>query len=264
MLVERRAAARRRLTFSVLGAAVAAVMVIPGVAQGAPSPTLTWTPTTTSYDFGTLSAGTTASQTFTLTNTGKSASGAIKAVEVSGSTAFTITSDTCTGTSLGPRTTCSVTVEYAPTTAGESDAAELAVTAVHASTSITLSGMAASLPVLSLSPGTLLGVTSNVSDFSFFTYNLTMPQQFTVSNSGGTANLTVQYSGVSVSNDACTGTDLTQGGTCTFTVAGAWTTASQSYSTGNVQVLVTGHATFGIALTIHGGSFHTTGSTTGA
>jgi hypothetical protein len=77
-----------------------------------------------SHDYGTIDAGTTASQTFALTNTGGSATGTLS-VSLSGSSAFSTTADTCTGVSLGPKKTCSVTVQYAPTDYGSSDAGTL-------------------------------------------------------------------------------------------------------------------------------------------
>ncbi len=109
-------------------------------------PTLTWSPATTSgaYDFGTLSAGSTASQTFTLTNTGGKSSGALT-VALSGSSAFTITSDTCGGTALGSNKSCTVTVQYAPTASGESDSATLTATGEHANARIILTGQGATV-----------------------------------------------------------------------------------------------------------------------
>ena len=84
-----------------------------GQARG---PELAFTPSTNGvYDYGTVSQ--TASQTFTLTNSGGSASGALR-VGLTGSAAFTKTADACTGTSLGPRKSCTVTVAFSPTTAG--------------------------------------------------------------------------------------------------------------------------------------------------
>jgi len=109
-------------------------------AQAARSPALAWSPA--SHDYGTLDAGTTGSQDFTLSNSGGSASGALT-IELSGSAAFSITSDGCTDTSLGPAKSCSVTVEYAPTTGGQSDAATLTASGKKPATvaaSVTLTG----------------------------------------------------------------------------------------------------------------------------
>jgi hypothetical protein len=70
----------------------------------------------------------TASQTFVLKNTGGSATGALAVGFGAGSSsAFSKTADTCTAMSLGPKKQCSVTVQYAPTTAGSTDNGTLTV-----------------------------------------------------------------------------------------------------------------------------------------
>jgi hypothetical protein len=101
------------------------------------APSLSFTPS--SWTAGPIASGTTTSQTFTLTNTGGMASGTIT-VTLSGSAAFTTIADTCTGRSLGPDKSCSVTVQYAPTSNGESDTATLSANGEHASASAPLTG----------------------------------------------------------------------------------------------------------------------------
>jgi hypothetical protein len=132
------------------------------VSQAAPAgpPVLTWSPETNgAYAYPTLDAGAGATQpvTFTLTNTGDRAPGVLT-IGLTGSSAFTITADGCTGTSIGPNppdNSCSVTVQYAPTTSGQSDSATLAADSKQgASTSITLTGKSGT-PDLTLIPGTL-------------------------------------------------------------------------------------------------------------
>ena len=81
----------------------------------AAGPVLAFTPSP--YDFGQVTVGQMAAQKFTLANSGRSASRALK-VTLAGSGDFTITADTCTGTSLGPRTSCTVTVQFTPASAG--------------------------------------------------------------------------------------------------------------------------------------------------
>jgi hypothetical protein len=108
------------------------------------SPSLGWSPTTGgTYDYGTINAGSTTSQTFTLSNSGKAASGALK-VTLAGSSAFTVTTSTCAGKRLGPKKTCTVTVRYAPTAPGAGDTATLAASSrfPKASATITLTGTA--------------------------------------------------------------------------------------------------------------------------
>src|SRR5262245_24343521 len=100
-----------------LGAMVAALAVAVGLgglgtARAGGQPALAFAPS--SSDFGSVGVGGTASEVLTLTNSGGSASGALL-VAVAGSSAFAITSDACTGTSLGPNKSCLVTIAYSPT-----------------------------------------------------------------------------------------------------------------------------------------------------
>jgi virginiamycin B lyase len=106
-----------------------AVLFAPAGALAAALPALAFTPSTNgTYDFGAVKVGETVSQTFTLTNSGGSASAAIT-IALSGSEAFTQTADTCTGTSLGPKKSCIVTVDYTPEAAGQTDVGTLTATA---------------------------------------------------------------------------------------------------------------------------------------
>jgi virginiamycin B lyase len=116
-----------------------ALGAMPAAGQTGREPELAFTPSTNGvYDYGTVSL--TASQTFTLTNSGASASGALS-VGLTGSATFTKTADTCTGTSLGPTKTCTVTVAFSPPTAG-SDTATLTATGrkTGVTTSLVLTG----------------------------------------------------------------------------------------------------------------------------
>jgi hypothetical protein len=202
-------------------------------AQAANAPVLAWSPTTSSgtYDFGTVDGvgGKTATQTFTLTNSGDSAS-AMLTVTLPGSSAFSIIVDGCTATSLGPNKSCGVTVTFAPTVSGESDSATLTAQGkkADANASITLSGQGGT-PDLSVTPGTLtapppyygLGTKNYNYDFGPVGSGSSVAQTFTVTNSGtGTSN-TLQLAGCcntgfTLSNDQTTGSTLAPGGTATF------------------------------------------------
>jgi hypothetical protein len=70
-----------------------------------------------SHDYGSVTVGKKVSQVFTLTNSGGTASRALK-LSLSGSGAFSITSDRCRGRSLGPLKSCTVEVKFAPAGAG--------------------------------------------------------------------------------------------------------------------------------------------------
>lgn len=139
-----RVIAMRGLVARAAVVAVAAVaLVVPAVAASASqTPVTNWSPTTSAgtYDYGTVSAGQTVSKTFTLTNSGGSATSALT-ITVTGS-AFTKTADSCTGTSLGPGTSCTVTVSYAAASAGQNDTGTLTAAANKpaAAASLTLLG----------------------------------------------------------------------------------------------------------------------------
>jgi hypothetical protein len=118
------AASRRILPAGLLALVfVLLALLAPAVTRAGGAPVLAFN--TTAYDFGTLAPNSTASQTFTLTNSGGKGTGRLT-LALSGSAAFSITAETCT--SLGPRKSCSVTVTYAPTAAGASDSATLSAT----------------------------------------------------------------------------------------------------------------------------------------
>jgi hypothetical protein len=137
---------RRRLPVLVAVAIVAFTVISSAGAGGAPS--IAFRPSSNVY--GPIGSGTTASKTFTLTNSGGVATGALK-VSLTGASAFSKTADTCTAASLGPKKTCSVTVQYAPTTDGASDSGTLTATskkpAATASASLTGSSTAASADI---------------------------------------------------------------------------------------------------------------------
>ena len=114
----------RRLRTVLVCAALAATVAVPtALGGGAPSLGFEITP---SPDFGEVANGSTTTRIFTVQNTGGSASGALVA-SLSGAGDFSITSDACTGTSIGPKKTCQVGITYAPTTDGANDTATLTV-----------------------------------------------------------------------------------------------------------------------------------------
>jgi hypothetical protein len=155
-------------------------------AQAAATPaSLTWAPTTSlgTYDYGTVDAGTTKSVTFTLTNAGDEATGPLR-IALSGPSAFTITQDGCSDRSLEPNTSCTDTVQYAPTIIKQSERATLSASGESAS--LTLTGLAGvpDAPYLTLSPGTFQGG----SHPKVYEYNFgkvaSAQQMFTVFNDG--------------------------------------------------------------------------------
>ena len=96
------------------GAAVVVAGSVAGAAAKPRPPVLAFTPSP--YSYGHVAAGRgAASQTFTLANSGGRATGKLR-VRVDGAAAFTITGDTCK--TLGPGKKCTVTVRFAPASAG--------------------------------------------------------------------------------------------------------------------------------------------------
>jgi hypothetical protein len=134
----------------VAGSAVVLLLVVSasGQAAAAPSaagPSISWSPTAgpppPTFDFGSQTGVVT--QAFKLTNSGGTATSALK-ITVSPSPPFAITVDGCTGTSLGPKKSCSVTVSFSPTV-GVSATGTLAAASNKptASASLTLKGSGA-------------------------------------------------------------------------------------------------------------------------
>jgi len=78
------------------------------------------------YAYGLVSIGGRPERAFTLVNSGGRASGALT-ISAAGAAAFTVTADTCTGASLGPGKSCSVTVRFAPRAVGPVSATLAAV-----------------------------------------------------------------------------------------------------------------------------------------
>src|SRR5438105_3615101 len=103
---------RRAVAMAGAGMVLAAATVIlgAGAAAAAGGPVLAFTPSP--FDYGQVSVGQTATETFTLANTGGKASGMVT-FTLPGSAEFTITAVTCPGIGLGPGKTCKVTVQFA-------------------------------------------------------------------------------------------------------------------------------------------------------
>ena len=106
------------LSTLVLALAGAAALPGPGTAAAAARPArpaLVFSPSP--YDYGQVSPGQSASQTFILSNSGQQATGKLR-VRLSGPAAFRITGSTCRATRLRPGGACTVTVRFAPARAG--------------------------------------------------------------------------------------------------------------------------------------------------
>ena len=117
----RRAFTAWRRAVAVAGTlALAGAAVLPGTGTAAAAarptgPALVFSPSP--YDYGQVSPGQSASQTFILSNSGQKATGKLR-VRLSGPAAFSITGSTCRAARLRPGRTCTITVRFAPSQAG--------------------------------------------------------------------------------------------------------------------------------------------------
>jgi hypothetical protein len=135
------------------------VLLVPAV-LAADGPSLAVNPS--SYDFGRINAGTTASQTFTFTTPKATLKGLT--VTLTGSTRFSTSEDTCSDAkSLAPKHPCTVTVVFAPLRDGEGDTGTLTVSSAKPA-----AGAAASLTGTS-PPSTFSEVSPTARSFDFNT-----------------------------------------------------------------------------------------------
>jgi len=171
-------------------------------------------------NFGSLLVGTTsASSTFTVTNTGEAASSAVAVgIEGAASADFAVTANTCAGATIAGGATCTISVTFTPGAVGNR-AASLAVSAASGgAANATLEGAGLAPGGLSITPtphgfGTVIvGETSD-------------SQTFTITNTGGaaTAALTTTIAGehalqFNAGSDTCAGSELAAGATCTVVV----------------------------------------------
>jgi hypothetical protein len=213
--------------FLLLVAALA--LLVPVAGQAASGPVLnfyapnTTTPAITNFAYGPVLPGQSVSKTFTLKNTGGSATAALKITlaKTAGATgAFTKTGDTCSQPvpiSLGKGKTCQITIRFAPVAGGESDAADLTAVSKkpNASKTLHLTGSGAA-PNVQITPAS--------KDFGTAAGTL---QTFTATNNGTAASGTYAFASpgspffvvtFGPQANTCTGTALAIGASCSFTV----------------------------------------------
>ena len=202
-------------------------------------------------DFGTVTNGSTSNLvTFTVTNTGGVASGAI-AQTLGGADAgqFTVASGSCSGATLAPGATCSVALRFAPTASG-AKAATLSFTATPGGTkTATLLGTGQTSGFIVINGGpfafasTVVGQTSS-------------SQTITVTNTGSAAtgalitalggNDPGQFTIVAGSN-GCQGAVLAGGGSCTIAISFAPTSGGDKSASLTVSGSPGGVATAGLS-----------------
>ena len=192
-------------------------MTLRGTGTGIPVLTAAPSP----LSFGSVSIGaSSAAKSVTITNTGAAPSGALTTSVLdcsyyyyycSDSPDFAIANDGCAGVQLQPGGSCAISVAFKPTFRG-SVSHVLSVAGTNVSVSISLLGQGTGItvtPELVVFPGTPRGSSSDV--------------QHVIVLNGGTAatgplTTVIEPSGFAIVTDACTGTGLAPGTTCTITI----------------------------------------------
>jgi hypothetical protein len=126
----------RRARVAVILVVGAQAFILPATARAGDPPAMAFSPT---FWATAVHSGTSATKDFTLTNSGRNATGALT-LTISPSGPFTISVDGCTGVSLGPGKSCMVTVRYAPVTAGVTRAGLTAISKKIGFAGVNLSG----------------------------------------------------------------------------------------------------------------------------
>lgn len=192
-------------------------------------------------DYGDVVMGMTSSPiTFTVTNTGMVASGAMTAnLGGSGAGDFTVGANSCTGMHLAPAGTCTVVVTFSPS-AVHSAMATLTATDGTAMAPATLEGRGVPPVGLSITP----------SPYNFGTATVGTPtaaHTFTVTNLGGTASavLDIQLGGLDSTQfmlgaDMCSTHTLAAHATCTVDVIYGPTSPSMPDHSGILQATAGG------------------------
>jgi len=170
-------------------------------------------------DFGSVATGDSALFDFTVTNSGTIGSGAITA-NVSGSQAaeFVVQPGGCSGNTLAPSATCTLSIKFSPTAAG-SRVGSLTVSATPGG------GAVASLSGTGLPPGKLsLSVTNYDFGMQMSPTGTATTTIDVINNGGGTSGpVALSFTGTdgalfTTTTDGCTGMTLAGGARCTVTV----------------------------------------------
>ena len=174
-----------------------------------------------SQSFGTQTVGVAVvnnDKTFTITNGGGTASGALT-VTAAGSDPgeFSKTADNCSGQMIAAAGTCTLTIRFAPLSSGSKSAHFDIVGNPGGSLQAAVSGIAVNAAAISVTP--------SVQNFgSVIVGGAPTSIVFTVTNTGGvtTGALANSISGdpvaFTIANSSCTGATLIGGGTCNITV----------------------------------------------
>ncbi|BAP57387.1 receptor protein kinase-like protein [Thioploca ingrica] len=164
-----------------------------------------------SYDFGKISLGQLASQTFTVSNTSNTDI-PFQQFTLANTTDFAISNDTCSNTLLTPTNTCQVTVNFQPQSEGI-ESTKLSLPSNISTTDILLRGTAS----------TDIKVDPQFYNFGNITLGQPVSQTFTISNiSNGNAQLQLltltNSTNFNLNNDTCSNKSLAPTDTCQVTV----------------------------------------------
>lgn len=198
-----------------------------GLTTNAVAPSLAWSPMTN--DFGNVNVGSnSATQTFTLTNSGTAAATGCSAPSITDITHFTIVTDNCGVADLaGASATCTVIVRGNPTTSG-AKATTLSRTCTFGGTATTTTNqiiVTGITPSLAWTPLTHTFGSVNVGSASG-TQTFTLTNSGTATATGCSAPTVVTPTEFTITTDNCSTNDLAgSGGTCTVIVQANPTTA---------------------------------------
>ncbi len=223
------------------------VMVnVSGTGSTAPAPAITVTDSVSPNNdlmvpFGTVSAGGSAAQTVTITNSGNAALviGTVGSADPLAAP-FSITNDTCSNQTVAPAASCTLTISFAPAAAGtftdsfnipSNDTAKPSVTVNVSGTGSTTAALGKITVTDSVSPANDLQI-----PFGTVSSGRSVNQTVTVANTGSgdlvigaVASANPLAAPFSIANDTCSGKTLAGGSSCTLTVTFA-PTAIGTYS----------------------------------
>ena len=183
-------------------------------------------------EFSAVVGSTSAALTFSLTNSGGSATGLLSAKLVgAGADQFAVMDNECAGP-LASRSTCTLQVVFKPTTAGPKVATLTVTDDVAGSTPVTVT-------LFGGESGATLSITGSPSLGSVTVGQTGSTSNYTVTNTSQTATevLTVTASDAefAIGRDLCSSISLAPGGTCTFAVTFVPTFAGAKIATLNVS-----------------------------
>jgi hypothetical protein len=196
-------------------------------------------------NFGSIVNGSTSDLTVTISNSGDVPTGTLSTTRT-GDSSYSIVTNTCTGTLAG-KGTCSITVRFAPVSAGSKTGMMVISGTPGGSATVNFTGTGQTPAALSLTgsasfPDTAIGSSSSA-------------QTYTVQNTGEQTSgpITLTVTGTNASNftivggasDTCSGSSLVSTQTCSFTV-----TFVASGSTGSKTATLNANATPGSLATL--------------